>query len=321
MCVISLIYCRDFWWLLLCLYSELFFFSVSLSLVLWGQRVEGWRLMNERWFREPPRTFIWFHRPGWNPSELLSYMGPQFQIHWRVPLHTVEFSLNCEYSDYVSLSFCNKHNHFASYPCTFPFLLKYILSHHKTKRILWNSIISVAESPQRQDTQVEATSPIKSAWTSTKPKKKKDAAYYDRMREKYLDFIKGNKLLTILEALNSVTTMIISLLMTDVKTCKLVGVSREAIEEAFKSLTRPNVIWDILLATKDESKQIAGNILMTKALWLQTEYMGTHRTRISLLWVPMDITETMWEPSSPSSGRSRMSRPMCRLETLRFRWP
>lgn len=151
--------------------------------------------------------------------------------------------------------------------------------------------------------------------------KKKDAAYYDRMREKYLDFIKGNKLLTILEALNSVTTMIISLLMTDVKTCKLVGVSREAIEEAFKSLTRPNVIWDILLATKDESKQIAGNILMTKALWLQTEYMGTHRTRISLLWVPMDITETMWEPSSPSSGRSRMSRPMCRLETLRFRWP
>lgn len=149
--------------------------------------------------------------------------------------------------------------------------------------------------------------------------RKKDAAYYDRMREEYRDFINGNKLLTILEALNAVTTMTISLLTTDVKTCKLVGVSREAIEEAFKSLARPNVMWDILLATKDEVNQIAGNILMTKAVWLQTEYMGTQRTRIALHWVPMDITETMWEPSSPSPGRSRMSRPMCRLETLRFR--
>lgn len=98
------------------------------------------------------------------------------------------------------------------------------------------------------------------------------------MREEYRDFIKGNKLLTILEALNVVTTMTISLLTTDVKTCKLVGISREAIEEAFKSLTRPNVMWDILLATKDEAKQIAGNILMTKALRLQTAYMRTHRT-------------------------------------------
>lgn len=133
---------------------------------------------------------------------------------------------------------------------------------------------------------------------------KKDAAYYDRMREEYRDFIKGNKLLTILEALNVVTTMTISLLTTDVKTCKLVGISREAIEEAFKSLTRPNVMWDILLATKDEAKQIAGNILMTKALRLQTAYMRTHRTRIALHWVPIDITETMWELSSLSLGRS-----------------
>lgn len=91
------------------------------------------------------------------------------------------------------------------------------------------------------------------------------------MREEYQNYIKGNKLLTILKTLNAITRTI-SLLMTDVKTCRLVGVSRDDIEEALKCLKiipkmlsiYSNAMWDILLATEEKTKQLTRNILMTK---------------------------------------------------------
>lgn len=50
-------------------------------------------------------------------------------------------------------------------------------------------------------------------------------------------------------------------------------------------------MWDILLATEEETKWLTGNILVTKAVRLQTVYMGTCKTRISLHGVPLDLTE------------------------------
>lgn len=38
-----------------------------------------------------------------------------------------------------------------------------------------------------------------------------------------------------------------------------------------------NVLWDNLMATKQKAKQLAGNILMTKSVSLQTEYMAPER--------------------------------------------
>lgn len=111
------------------------------------------------------------------------------------------------------------------------------------------------------------------------------------MKDEYRDYIKGNELLTIVEVLNAVTTRTISLLTSDVKTRKLIGVSREAVEEALKYLQivpkilakRSNVMWDL------EAKKLAGSFLMTKSLWLQTEYVGTRQTRVTLHGEPMDI--------------------------------
>lgn len=56
------------------------------------------------------------------------------------------------------------------------------------------------------------------------------------MKEEYHKFIKGYELLTTLEALNAVTTSTFSLQTLDVKTCKLVSIIKEAIEEALKCL-------------------------------------------------------------------------------------
>lgn len=49
-------------------------------------------------------------------------------------------------------------------------------------------------------------------------------------------------------------------------------------------------MWDLLLAS-EEAKKLAGSILMMKLLWLQTEYMGTRQTRVTLHGAPMDINE------------------------------
>lgn len=72
-------------------------------------------------------------------------------------------------------------------------------------------------------------------------------------------------MLTIPEALNTSISKPISLLTTDVKTHKLIGVSREVMEKALKCLkTAPkilaklsNAMSEVLLATEEEAKGLA----------------------------------------------------------------
>lgn len=82
----------------------------------------------------------------------------------------------------------------------------------------------------------------KIAWAENRPKKK-DMAYYTK--------------LTIQQMLDGINTRTISLLAIDVKSRKLIAVSRETMEEALKNLNigpkvlarRLNAMSDILLAT------------------------------------------------------------------------
>lgn len=72
----------------------------------------------------------------------------------------------------------------------------------------------------------------------------------------------------------------------DVKTLKLISVRRKTLEEALKSLNvgpkilakRSNALWNILLALKEEVKQLVGSIVSTKSARQElrlTEYMGS----------------------------------------------
>lgn len=70
-------------------------------------------------------------------------------------------------------------------------------------------------------------------------------------------------------------------------------------EEALKALNitpkvlarRTNALWDILLPTKQQAKELAGSVLNTKNLHLQTEDMGTCRTKVTIHGVSVDISE------------------------------
>lgn len=78
-------------------------------------------------------------------------------------------------------------------------------------------------------------SPVKTTWYENRPKMK-DVAYYIAQRGKFEESFKGNEFLTISESLEAVNTHIISLLTSDIKTWKLIGVSRENMEDALKTL-------------------------------------------------------------------------------------
>lgn len=90
-------------------------------------------------------------------------------------------------------------------------------------------------------------------------------------------------------------TRTISLLTADVKTRKVIAVNRMMMEEASNIRakligSRSNAMWDIHLATKEAKKALAYSVLTTTTLRLQTEYMVSRKTWITLHWVPMYIT-------------------------------
>lgn len=57
-----------------------------------------------------------------------------------------------------------------------------------------------------------------------------------KIRVKFEKYLQGNEFLTIPESLEAVNAKVISLLTTDIKGLRLMGVSRESMEEALKSL-------------------------------------------------------------------------------------
>lgn len=120
-------------------------------------------------------------------------------------------------------------------------------------------------------------SPNPSTWASGRPKTKKDIENYVALYYRYWDYISGDELFFIQSALKAVVTRTISLLTTDAKTRELICVSRETMKEVLKSINigtkvlakRSNAMADIMLATVEAAKRLAGNILTTKSVRLQ----------------------------------------------------
>lgn len=146
-----------------------------------------------------------------------------------------------------------------------------------------------------------------------KPGPKKTMYIMKICGEKYEQYTKGNELLTIQEALNEVNIRIISLLTSDIKSENLIGVSRENMEESLKALNitpcilirRSRALWDLLMKSEQEVKDLGGSVLTSKTLRLQIEYMGTRRTNVTVHGVPIDITEDRLGAFFPNMAKSK----------------
>ena len=162
----------------------------------------------------------------------------------------------------------------------------------------WPSLPIPADSQEAKET---TESPIQLAQKSPTPWKgqQRGPADYERDRvEKYTKYFKGNEILPIPELVEKLTPRILSMVVSDLKTKRLVGLKKETFEELLRKAGIPCqyfcrksfVTWDVLLPTEDQAAKLAANNITTKYFRLQPEYRGTRRLRVTICNVSAHIT-------------------------------
>ena len=119
---------------------------------------------------------------------------------------------------------------------------------------------------------------------------------YKKIREKYFE---GNRILPIPELVNEVKPKTISFVITDLKTRRLAGIRKETFKDLLKAAGIPAkyycrrsfATWDVLLPSQDLTAKLAGESINSKYFWLQPEYMGKCRIRITVCNVPIQLNE------------------------------
>ena len=115
---------------------------------------------------------------------------------------------------------------------------------------------------------------------------------------RYAQYFKGNEILPIPEIAQKITPRVLSLVVSDLKTKRLVGLNKDSFEELLRKSGIPCqyfcrksfAIWDVLLPTEQQAAKTAEKDIITKHFRLQHEYQGTRRLRVTVCNVPAIIT-------------------------------
>ena len=122
---------------------------------------------------------------------------------------------------------------------------------------------------------------------------------YERDRVgKYAKYFKENEILPIPEIVKQLEPRILSLVISDIKTKRLVGLKKETFEDLLKKAGIPCqyfcrkgfATWGVLLPTEEQAAKAAAMNIMTKNFRLQPEYKGTRRHRVTICNDPAYIT-------------------------------
>ena len=149
--------------------------------------------------------------------------------------------------------------------------------------------------PPGQKTKPESSSPSPSPW---KIQQKNPEDYEKDRVGKYADYFKGNEILPIPEILQKIEPRIVSLVVTDLKSRRLVALKKEGFEDLLRKAGVPCqyfcrksfATWDVLLPSSDQAAKVASSNINTKFFRLQPEYLGTRRIRVTVCNVPAFIT-------------------------------
>ena len=116
--------------------------------------------------------------------------------------------------------------------------------------------------------------------------KQRDPEEYEKDRVgKYADYFIGYEILPIPEIMKKIEPWIVSLVITYLKTNRLVGLKKENFEDLLRTSGVPCqyfccksfATWDILMPTEEQAVKVATNNITTKFFRLQLEYMSTCR--------------------------------------------
>ena len=115
---------------------------------------------------------------------------------------------------------------------------------------------------------------------------------------KYAKYFNGNEILPIPEIVERITPRVLSLVVSDLKTKRLVGLNKDIFEELLRKAGIPCqyfcrksfATWDVLLRSEEQAAKAAESDIITKNFRLQPEYKGTRRLRVTVCNVPAIIT-------------------------------
>ena len=115
---------------------------------------------------------------------------------------------------------------------------------------------------------------------------------------KYAQYFKDNEILPIPEIIERLELRILSLVVSDLKTRRLVGLRKEAFEDLLRKAGVPCLYfcrrsfatWNVLLPTQEQAAKAASTTITTKFFRLQPEYMGNRRIRVTVCNVPATVT-------------------------------
>ena len=157
----------------------------------------------------------------------------------------------------------------------------------------WPSLPSESGSPipPGQKSQQENPSP----W---KIKQKSPDEYEKDRMGKYVYYFRGNEILPIPELVEKLEPRIVSLVVTDLKTRRLVGLKKEGFEDLQRKAgvpcqyfcRRSFATWDVRLPSSNQAAKVASSNIMTKFFRLQPEYLGPRRIRVTICNVPAFLT-------------------------------
>ena len=115
---------------------------------------------------------------------------------------------------------------------------------------------------------------------------------------RFAKYFRGNEILPIPEIADKIAPRVLSLVVSDLKTKRLVGLTKEVFEELIRKAGIPCqyfcrksfATWDVLLPTEKQAAKVAESDVITKNFRLQPGYKGTCRLRVTVCNVPAIIT-------------------------------
>ena len=159
----------------------------------------------------------------------------------------------------------------------------------------WPSLPTDPGSPIQPGQIPKAVSQQASPW---KIKQRAPEEYEKDRVGRYAEYFKGNEILPISEILQRLEPRIVSLVVSDIKTRRLVGLKKESFEDLLRKAgvpcqyfcRRSFATWDVLLPSAEQAEKVASSNIMTKFFRLQPKYLGTRRIRVTICNVPAFIT-------------------------------
>ena len=151
----------------------------------------------------------------------------------------------------------------------------------------WPSLPVPANSQNSQENQEDPESQIQPGQKNPKtiPRKSQQRGPKDYERDrvgKYAKYFKGNEILPIPEIVQKLEPRILSLVISDIETKRLVGLKKEAFEDLLRKAGIPCqyfcrksfATWDVLLPTEKQAAKVAATNIMTKKLQLTAGVSG-----------------------------------------------